>query len=316
MKQRKVDIIVYTAIVTPKHIYIKGRVLRNRTYVNSEDDGPLSSLFKTFIRANSREFRNANLILQLYQSEINTKTDQEGYFEVTKEGIFGAEDQLNFSISLDYKGSSHRKDFKLNSYFGQVPYGIISDIDDTIMTSHVKSRFKIRLIINTLFVNPFRRKAIKNAAQLYHQIKGTTEQNTPIVYISNSPWNIHDYIQDFIKHNNFPCGELILRDFGVDLLRNKKSIIEQNKFKEVSKVLELFPSTKFTLIGDSAEIDFQIYIKIAELHPERIKEIIIIKAGNPKNEEYIENTIVQQNHQFISLIENYQDLISESKKIK
>ncbi|MDF1698990.1 MAG: App1 family protein, partial [Saprospiraceae bacterium] len=138
-----------------------------------------------------------------------------------------------------------------------------------------------KMLFNTAFVNPFRRKPIENAAEAFHSLLSKSEGQSPMIYLSNSPWNIFDYLQAFLIHNAFPVGELILRDMGMQLLKSRR-IIEYNKYVELEKLLLAFGDTTFTLIGDTGELDFDIYKAIYEKYPDRIERIILNMAGNSR----------------------------------
>ena len=136
----------------------------------------------------------------------------------------------------------------------------------------------------------------------------TSKGDGPIIYISNSPWNLYDYLWEFLKFNKFPKGEIILRDHVFHPFRSKKKITIQDKYIEINKQLKIFENTHFLLVGDSAEIDFDIYYKIYTLYPERIKKVIIFKANNISNERRISEIIQNQNLVNFKLVESYRDL--------
>jgi len=70
-------------------------------------------------------------------------------------------------------------------------------------------------------------------------------------------------------------------------LLKSKSIIQMNKFIEIEKILTAFSDTNFILIGDTGELDFDIYHQLELKYPERIKQVILNKAGNIKKEEML-----------------------------
>jgi phosphatidate phosphatase APP1 len=186
--------------------------------------------------------------------------------------------------------------------------GIISDIDDTILQTKVNGLFKINMIINSVLINPFRRKSVSYAKLFLKQIIKEDQYEKPVIYISNSPWNMFRYLQDFIRHNEFPEGEIQLRDFGLQLIRKKQPTELQTKYIEIELIIKMFEKTKFIMIGDSAEDDFDIYKKISENYPYNVKQIIIINAGNKANEQRITNEILNSSQNII-LLESFKELL-------
>jgi len=268
---------------------VKGRILKDSPLL-IKPTGIFSSLIYTVIRAFSREIKFLPVKCIISDITYDVMTDDEGYFEIfenieaqnLKAGII--------EISANYKSRSNKIETPLDDLSSGVPIGIISDIDDTIMVTGVKSFFKIKVILNTLFLNPFRRKPIEAAADAFHLLSNRVNGKGPIIYLSNSPWNLFIYLKTFLEFNSFPEGTLILRDMGWQLLKSK-TIEERNKFIEVEKILVAFSDTNFILIGDTGELDFDIYQALEKKYPFRIEKIILNKAGNRKKEKMLEEYI-------------------------
>ena len=272
------------------HLYVKCRILKDSPLLIKPTHGIFSSLVYTIIRAFSREIKFLPVQCVVSDVTYNVMTDDEGYFE-----IFENIEEQNLcaaiiEISANYKRRSNKIDATLDDLSSDVPVGIISDIDDTIMVTGVKSFFKIKVILNTLFLNPFRRKPIEAAADAFYLLSNHVNGKGPVIYLSNSPWNLFIYLKTFLEFNGFPEGTLILRDMGWQLLRSK-TIEQRNKFIEVEKLLIAFSDTNFILIGDTGELDFDIYKEIEKKYPERIEQIILNKAGNRKKEKMLQEFV-------------------------
>ena len=299
---------VYISFVTASHLYIKGRILRGRSPMSFPDQGPLSSLFNTILRANSRKLPNTPISCVFGDHIFVVVTDSEGYFEIFHNITHFTFIPKKVTIRGVVKGEEIEFDRILRTYQYDVGHGIISDIDDTILVANVRSFFRLKLLFNLIFINPFRRKPIEHASEALHNMLDKSEGQNPMIYLSNSPWNIYDYLQAFLMHNAFPIGELILRDIGFQLLRSRE-ITEYNKYLELEKLLIVFGETKFTLIGDTGELDFNIYRAILEKYPERIEQIILINVGNKQKiaevEDYIKNTEINK----IRITNGYNDLL-------
>jgi phosphatidate phosphatase APP1 len=156
-------------------------------------------------------------------------------------------------------------------------FGVISDIDDTVLQTHVTRRLKMLWV--TFVGNAYTRLPFEGTTELYQAlaIGASGRAQNPFFYISKSPWNLYDFLIAFMDRHELPRGALFLRDLGVRQeapLDFKTSTIEQ--------VLNTYPNLSFVLIGDSGERDPDIYLDIAARHPGRIRAIYIREVNqNP-----------------------------------
>lgn len=150
---------------------------------------------------------------------------------------------------------------------------VISDIDDTVKISDVRS--KQALIENTFF-NPF--VAVPDIAEVY---SGWSEQGVSFHYVSSSPWYLYTELTSFLERAGFPDFSLSLKSFRF----RDESLLELFKDGEATKpgqirqILEKFPQRQFVLIGDSGEQDPEVYSAIKLQFPEQIKGIYIRDLG-------------------------------------
>ncbi|MDR3128576.1 MAG: dihydrofolate reductase [Bifidobacteriaceae bacterium] len=150
-------------------------------------------------------------------------------------------------------------------------WGIISDIDDTIMVSKIPS---ILLgAYNSLFRSPNKRQAVYGMKRLFASLHNRFKQ-VAVFYVSTAPWNISQTVKNFLKANDFPYSPFILRDFGPT---GEKLFItgREHKIQAIQQIFADFPDMQWILIGDDGQIDPSIYRDIADLYPEKIKSIII-----------------------------------------
>jgi len=96
-------------------------------------------------------------------------------------------------------------------------FGIISDIDDTVISTHVSN--KLKMVLTVILSNEHTRKPFEGVAGLYRALqRGMTGEDNPIFYVSNSAWNLYTLLLEFLNLQNIPLGPLLLRDFGDHLL--------------------------------------------------------------------------------------------------
>jgi len=151
-------------------------------------------------------------------------------------------------------------------------YGVISDLDDTVLQSEVTSF--IRAASMVLLENARTRLPFAGVAAFYRALElgPAGGGKNPIFYVSSSPWNLYDVIAGFLEAERIPAGPLLLRDWdlGPSLFRNAG-----HKTRLIREILETFPTLPFILIGDSGQEDPEIYAEIVAAHPSRILAVYI-----------------------------------------
>lgn len=293
-KKDPLQVIVFQSYGTSSHLYVRGRALEDES-IDLEGKHPIKLLINAYKRFESDEIRHAKLLLKLSDGRIfETVTDDEGYF-LLDEKVEGLDVLANeegwVSFEVAYKDFTSKRIIQLENRFpgemlipglsqGQdskeVSFGVASDIDDTILHTGLVSTLKWRVIYNTFLKRASKRSPLEGAAEFYHLLhRGKTgHEANPIFYVSHSPWNMYRYLEFFLKKNNFPKGPILLRDFG-NFLNRKKNKEKPRKQQEILNILKTYPELKLILIGDSGEHDADIYLEIAELHPDRILAIYL-----------------------------------------
>ncbi len=146
---------------------------------------------------------------------------------------------------------------------------VISDIDDTIKITQVTDT---KEMLRNTFVREF--AAVPGMAELYQK---WAEQGATFHYISASPWQLYEPLEEFIKQSGFPAGTFHLKTF-----RAKDSSIlklfdspEETKTEPIETLLKKFPERRFILVGDVSERDPEIYGTIARKYPLQIESVYI-----------------------------------------
>lgn len=151
-------------------------------------------------------------------------------------------------------------------------YGIISDMDDTVLQSHVTDFVRAARMV--LLENARTRLPFPGVAAFYRALEQgrTGRAGNPIFYVSSSPWNLYDVIEEFLEAQQIPAGPLLLRDWdlGPAVLRN--AVYKSGMIREI---LATYPSFPFILVGDSGQEDPEIYADIVASHPGRILAVYI-----------------------------------------
>lgn len=275
------QIVTYRGFGSARRVVLRGRVLEASVLERSL---PADSAFRSFRRMLrrffSRELPKATMRAQLGASTAFGSTDDEGYFDLP-------------DLSPDITASGHWQTAEVEVVAAQVrglvpvratveilfpgadaQLGIISDIDDTVLQTHVTQ--KLRMLWVTLSGNAFTRMPFEGTSELYHAlVRGASGQaQNPVFYVSKSPWNLYDFLSDFLDHHDLPRGPLLLRDIGLH-----EAPPVDHKSAAVQELLEMYPELPFVLIGDSGERDPEIYLEAAARHPGRIVAVYIRDLG-------------------------------------
>jgi phosphatidate phosphatase APP1 len=149
-------------------------------------------------------------------------------------------------------------------------YGIISDIDDTIIRTGATDLLAMGRTV--LLGNARTRLPFAGVTEFYRslQLGRNGKRNNPFFYVSSSPWNLYDLLIDYMDHNNIPQGPLLLRDFGLQSESFMSGDYLGHKFSEIKKILDAYPLLNFVLVGDSGEQDPAIYLEVVKHFPGRI----------------------------------------------
>ncbi|MDT0677106.1 App1 family protein [Autumnicola musiva] len=298
-------LIPYRSYGTYSRLYVKGRALDNEPLKIVKDQSAYRTVKNTWKQFDSFEIPDAEIELVLPgKVKLSAKTNSEGYFrfdEILENNL--AEHSSNegwVSYKLHYKEKLEPETNVLESHFqGEflVPpvdaeFGVISDIDDTILHTGVTSFLKWRLLKNSLLTNAYKRIPLKGAPDLYKKLQaGKSGKNrNPMFYLSNSPWNMYEYLKLFLDHNDFPVGPILLRDFRTPFEAATKPE-KPHKQKEISNILQAYPDLKFILIGDSGEHDASIYTEIAAQYSDRILAIYLRSVQHKRQMERVRSVI-------------------------
>lgn len=303
------------------HFHGQARVLEDEGIEDEQDEGFMKNLYHSFKRFETDELENAHVLVESGNFNVKLQSDDEGYVYLNHEhGQDISYKETTHWIPLTYKlkidGDSEFiiKD-ELMVPSNAASYGIITDMDDTVIDTGLSSTLKWRVIRNSFFRHSNKRIPLEGAQEFYSLLqKGLDgKRDNPFFYLSNSPWNLHEYLQEFLRFHNFPKGILLLRDLDLKK-KKKKALIEGNKYVKISHILKTYPEMPFVLIGDAADLDHDIYIAIAREFPERIKAIYIRVVDNKPKMKRVRDLVEKTTDVDVRLIENTDDAIDHARK--
>ena len=259
----------YIGYGTRRRVRLCGRVLQDEGLPQARDaDSRWRNLVAFYRRMESDEVPGATLRAHLAGRSADCRTNREGYFSVTLERLALEPGWHTARVELvrDPQVSGLGRVLVPSS---RARFGVISDIDDTVVYSGVRN--KLRMVLALALSNARTRKPFEGVAAFYRALHAG---RNPVFYVSKSPWNLYAPLVEFLEHQGLPAGPLVLRDFGLRMNRRHKT-------EAIEDVLRTYPRLRFVLIGDSGEEDPEIYGDIVHRFPGRIR-VIYIRSVNDR----------------------------------
>ncbi len=282
-----VQIVPYRTYGTPYKIYVRGRVLEDKKIAGAkEGDGLLDNLLNMYKRFESDEVPGATLQLFLGTKTYTVITDKEGYFvfdinpdePLITEALYHVLQLKLIDAPIPFNTVTAEAEMMIPP--ADAEYGIISDIDDTIIQTGAVNMLAMGKTV--LLGNALTRLPFAGVTEFYKalQLGRNGKRNNPFFYVSSSPWNMYDLLTDFMDFNKIPAGPVLLRDFGLNESFVGGDYMD-HKFKAIAQILDTYPHLNFVLVGDSGEQDPPIYFEVVKRYPGRIISIYIrdVAAG-------------------------------------
>jgi phosphatidate phosphatase APP1 len=295
-------IAMYGGYGTTEQMRILGRVLEEREgSAPSLEDGPFSNFKRSFRHFESDEVANVELEIQVLSATnahdmeretVRVVTDEDGYFVLRHRFATPVEPGWLPVCARVTAAPYPVSELPTAECQVLIPsprarFGVISDIDDTILRTYVRNR--ARMVYLTLVYNPLTRLSFDGTMELYRGLR-ECGNGAPFFYVSKSMWNLFPLLESFIAHQRLPRGPLILRQVG--LFKPRQSV--PHKANVIGELLELYPRLPFILIGDSGERDLELYLEAARANPGRIPAILIRNVSPPTQHAALQQAAQQR----------------------
>lgn len=147
-----------------------------------------------------------------------------------------------------------------------VRFGIVSDIDDTIISTWLP-----RLLLaawNSFILTEQARQAVPGMARWYQQLLAA-HPGAPVIYISTGAYNTFPMIRRFQQRHGLPKGTMLLTDWGPTNTGWFRSGTDHKRsaLRELARDL---PNIHWLLVGDDGQHDPELYGEFAELQPNHV----------------------------------------------
>jgi phosphatidate phosphatase APP1 len=270
-------------------IVAKGRVLeKTDAALATETDSRWRNLVSMFRLFETDEVPHALVKASFEGLENEIRADREGYFNIELNAGEKSKTDLWHELSLELLEPAVANSAKTTGQIlippASAKFGVISDIDDTVIKTNVTN--KMKMLATTVLTNEHTRLPFEGVAEFYRALQTGREgnENNPIFYVSSSPWNLYTLLIEVFKKREIPLGPLFLKDFGVHTAFHA-SDHHSHKLENIRRVLDAYPHLPFVLIGDDGEQDPQIYRQVVNEYPGKVRVIYIRKVRNDAIEE-------------------------------
>jgi phosphatidate phosphatase APP1 len=273
-------------------VLVKGRVMRaTGVTASGERDGALRNLANTYRRMRASPVPHAEIDVVVGGTSSRIVADNEGFFrswiDLGSPSSIDAE-WIEASLTL-VKDRTVTARAPIRRVTPSATYGIISDLDDTVIQSRVSN---LLLAIRTIVLGNARtRLPFPGVAALYRALEkgGDGKGANPVYYVSSSPWNIYDLIVEFLELQKIPVGPVCLRDWDVEIDALSSSRLKNYKEPVIREILEATAPLPFILIGDTTQKDPEIYRTMVSEFPGRILAVYIRNVDpDPRRKESLQ----------------------------
>ena len=160
---------------------------------------------------------------------------------------------------------------------------VVSDIDDTIKVTEVPGERDV--VLKNTFCRDF--VSLREMSEKYWSLGSTAFH-----YVSGGPWQLFQPLASFLSTAGFPAGTYHFNYFPKNFVSadTRSALLDticgslgrtyNHKVETITRLINSFPGRKFILVGDSGELDVEVYRRIKKLFPDHVREIWIRDVVN------------------------------------
>lgn len=291
-------IIPYRGFARNDMIYVSGHVFSAYAVKPLAKNSSIRNFFQMVKRYSMIPSPETEILIHIFGKEYPVKSDCNGLFKA----IIPI-DRVVTTAVIEYSASvcGQAKRFVSHIFHSTMEkVGVLSDIDDTILLSYVNQWYKMLYLLASK--NALTRNPVPQINRILDAVRNYNQQILPtdFFYVSNSEWNLYDFLVDFFRQNNLPDGTFMLQRFKKGL---RDAILtpqrkDDHKYDSIRHVLDFYPDKEFILVGDNGQRDMEIYSRVCNEYAQRIRSVVIRDLGRKKyhrKNKCFEQTIVDLN---------------------
>ena len=284
--ERHIPILTYYSYLSVgKYIRFAGTILRapaDMLYIGDENTTfqHIKNLYKLYT---PHFFKNAMLEVRYRGYFTLCNIDYKGNFVVPlpEESEEFLIDDIRIRLIIDNFGYTVYAPNLVHErlYISDYKYGLITDIDDTILHTGATTLFtRLKQII---FTRPDERRSIEGMPDVYRRLAA---DGAKIFYVSNSEANLFPVISTFLHSHRFPQGACFLRknkllSYFLHHKKGHRSPIS-HKLRVISMLMRTQPKKRFILVGDNGQHDPVIYKEVIRRFPGRVSYVFLRDIHN------------------------------------
>lgn len=270
----------YRGFGSRERVFLMGRVFRQPgSGAGLRESSLRRDLLDVMRRLLRKPLVGARVRVRYKDTTAVVETDQHGFFRVDMNLGAMPSDVAWHVVELSLDSPTDERATTTGEFFTPTHtagYGVISDIDDTVVYTGVANTLKMMW---RLFAQGADSRVIFDGVpDLYrgfHDGPGGSQGN-PLIYVSRGPWSIYQVLVEMFRLHRIPNGPiLILREWGMKRGSLLPRRARDHKLDSIRQVLELYHSMGFVLVGDSGQHDPEVYSRILQEYPGRILAIYI-----------------------------------------
>ncbi|WP_050530739.1 App1 family protein [Pseudaestuariivita atlantica] len=266
----------YDGFAGPDALHLQGRVL--------------SHVARSDVRSGQSKRENAWQMLRLFftdevqgvevcAGDVCTLSDEEGYvrLSIPRRGLAPGWHDIDVTLPAY---PHMRAALPVRVPGPDAPFGVISDIDDTVMQT---GAYSLKRNLWTTFTgNAQTRHVFPDALALMQRAE---EAGAPVFYVSSSPWNLFGFLREVFARAGLPRGPMFLRDLGISERQFITGTHGDHKGAAIDRILAAHPGLPFVLVGDTGQHDAEVYHAAHLRHPGRIVQVILREPGPGPSDE-------------------------------
>lgn len=258
----------YAGYATPTHLVVRGRVLgKATTSTVAAGQGRLRNLYQMIRLFLTDEVAD----VMIRHGDYSVQSDEEGYFTL----LVPRDDRTGW-VDVTVEAGPLTATCPVLIPDPDAEFGVISDIDDTMMQTGAYSLW--RNIWTSLTGNALTRNVFPDAVTLMDLLH--EGGRNPIYFVSSSPWNLHGFLDQVFDRHGLPKAPKFLRDYGISDTQFITGTHGDHKGSAIDRIMAANPDLSFVLIGDTGQHDAQVYLDAVGRHPGRVRQVILRTAGH------------------------------------
>ena len=203
------------------------------------------------------------------------RCDRQGYLDVAVDGAGLTPGWQELTVAASRRGHSTEMAVPVLIVDPEATLALVSDLDDTVIETGLTRGLEFLRL--TLLTSVTDRTPLPGAAELYRALTAPRAGTAgcPVFYLSTSPWNLYELLARFMVLRGFPTGPLMLTDWGPSRTNWFRVTAEEHKLTMIRTLLSEHPALQVVLIGDTGQLDPEIYATVAVESPDRVRAVYV-----------------------------------------